>query len=93
MASQFNAIKAKPLTLTLSQRERGLTELSGRFTPTCDFCTDLRLDKPEITLIFQVGVTRKITTVSPLSLGERARVRERLLSARLRTPDLPPGKR
>jgi len=29
MVSQFNAIKAKPLTLALSQRERGLTELSG----------------------------------------------------------------
>jgi hypothetical protein len=29
MVRQFNAIKAKPLTLALSQRERGLTELSG----------------------------------------------------------------
>jgi hypothetical protein len=29
MVRQFNAIKAKPLTLTLSQRERGLTEVSG----------------------------------------------------------------
>jgi hypothetical protein len=51
------------------------------------------LAKPEITLIFQVDVTRKITTVSPLSLRERARVRERLLSAQPPTPDLPPGKR
>jgi len=29
MVSQFNAIKAKPLTLALSQRERGLAELFG----------------------------------------------------------------
>jgi hypothetical protein len=29
MVSQFSAIKAKPLTLALSQRERELTEVSG----------------------------------------------------------------
>jgi hypothetical protein len=51
------------------------------------------LAKPEITPIIQVDVTRKITTVSPLSLRERARVRERLLSAQPPTPDLPRGKR
>jgi hypothetical protein len=58
-----------------------------------DFYADLRLAKPEITPIIQVDVTRKITTVSPLSLRERARVRERLLPAQPPTPDLPPGKR
>jgi hypothetical protein len=93
MVSQFNAIKAKPLTLALSQRERGLTELSWCCTPTCDFSGELRLAKPEITSIIQVDVTRKIATVSPLSLRERVRVRERRLSTRLRTPDLPTGKR
>jgi hypothetical protein len=46
MVRQFNAIKAKPLTLTLSQRERGLTEVSGRCTPTCDFSGELGLAKP-----------------------------------------------
>jgi hypothetical protein len=51
------------------------------------------LAKPEITLIFQVDVTRKFATVSPLSLRERVRVRGRLLSAQPPTPDLPPGKR
>ncbi|OFJ42265.1 hypothetical protein BJN42_04235 [Pseudomonas koreensis] len=93
MVSQFNAMKAKPLTLALSQRERGLTELSWCCTPTCDFSGELRLAKPEITSIIQVDVTRKITTVSPLSLRERVRVRRRLLSAQPPTPDLPPGKR
>jgi hypothetical protein len=33
------------------------------------------LFKPEFGLVFQVGVTRKNNSVSPLSLWERARVR------------------
>jgi len=73
MVSQFNAIKAKPLTLALSQRERGLTELSGGCTPTCDFSGALCFARLEFALIFQVDISRKITTVSPLSLRERVR--------------------
>jgi len=40
---------------------------TGRVT-TCDLGAYLRLAKPEITSIIQVDVTRKITTISPLSL-------------------------
>jgi hypothetical protein len=65
---------------------------TGRVT-TCDLGAYLRLAKPEITSIIQVDVTRKITTISPLSLRERARVRAGFLSARPPTPDLPSGKR
>jgi hypothetical protein len=53
---------AKPLTLTLSRRERGLTESAGRCTPTCDFSDEPGLAKPEFALIFQVDISRKITS-------------------------------
>jgi hypothetical protein len=56
MVIQFNAIKAKPLTLTLSQRERGLTELYGRCAPTCDFSGELGLAKRGYALLFRGGL-------------------------------------
>jgi hypothetical protein len=36
----------KPLTLALSQRERGLIEVFGRATPTCDTALNENLEKP-----------------------------------------------
>jgi len=69
-----------PLTLALSQRERGLTELSWLFTSTCDFSGDLGLAKPENTLIFQVDVVQKGNSVGSLSPRERAGVRAAVIS-------------
>ncbi|QHC94950.1 hypothetical protein PspR84_09930 [Pseudomonas sp. R84] len=44
---QFFIVSAKsPLTLTLSQRERGLTAWNGRDTPTCD--TELNSDSEKL---------------------------------------------
>ncbi|VVQ24077.1 hypothetical protein PS925_05445 [Pseudomonas fluorescens] len=42
----------KPLTLALSQRERGLTEVFGRATPTCDSAlnSDSESDQKPLTL-------------------------------------------
>ena len=60
----------EPLTLALSQRERGLTELSGV------------IHRPESMVSImdsaqhvQVGVARKHPPISPLSPWERVRVR------------------
>jgi hypothetical protein len=59
-----------PLTLTLSQRERRLTELSGfirrpiRVVSIMDSAQHV-----------QVGATPEHPPISPLSLRERARVR------------------
>jgi hypothetical protein len=50
----------KPLTLALSRRERGLIEVFGRATPTCDTALN--------------SVSEKPTNRLPL-LGERAGVR------------------
>jgi hypothetical protein len=36
----------KPLTLALSQRERGLTVVFGEGTPTCDTALNSDLEKP-----------------------------------------------
>jgi hypothetical protein len=38
--------------------------------------------RPEFDSIFQVGVAQIVTTVSPLSLWERARVREKGITPR-----------
>jgi hypothetical protein len=60
----------KPLTLTLSQRERGLTELSEvKHRP--ESVVSIMDSKPYI----QVGVAPKRPPISPLSLWERVRVR------------------
>jgi hypothetical protein len=60
----YSRSKSHPLTPALSPRgARGKGSRSSCFS------------KPEFDGIFQVGVLRKSTTVSPLSLGERVRVR------------------
>jgi|SynMetStandDraft_3_1070028.scaffolds.fasta_scaffold20189_1 hypothetical protein len=50
---QFFIVSAEsPLTLTLSQRERGLTAWNGRDTPTCDnkSILDSETDQKPLTL-------------------------------------------
>ncbi|PYC19312.1 hypothetical protein DMX02_16990 [Pseudomonas jessenii] len=47
-------MREEPLTLTLSQRERGLTELFLRATPTCDTESNSRFAKP-LTLTLSRG--------------------------------------
>ena len=37
----------KPLTLALSRRERGLTEVFGQGTPTCDTASNTAFEKPK----------------------------------------------
>jgi hypothetical protein len=37
----------EPLTLALSRRERGLIELFGRGTPTCDTASNAHFEKPK----------------------------------------------
>ena len=64
----MNDQKQKPLTLALSQRERGLTELFGRSTPTCDTKSNSGFEKPNVLLPFPLA-----------PLGERAGVRGKLL--------------
>jgi hypothetical protein len=49
-----------PLTLALSRRERGLIQVFGRGTPTCDTALNVDFERP---------------TIGPLSLRERAGVR------------------
>jgi hypothetical protein len=53
----------RPLTLTLSRRERGLTEVTGRYAATCEFESNSWFEEHEDRLPF------------PLSLMERAGVR------------------
>jgi hypothetical protein len=53
----------RPLTLTLSRRERGLTEVSGRCAATCELESNSGFEEHEDRLPF------------PLSLRERAGVR------------------
>ncbi|CAI8871898.1 hypothetical protein EMIT0347P_30665 [Pseudomonas sp. IT-347P] len=48
----MNDQKQKPLTLALSQRERGPTEVNGRDTPTCDTASNSGLEKHEYLLPF-----------------------------------------
>ncbi len=56
----------KPLTLTLSRRERGLTEVFGRDAPTCNTESNFDFEKPKNGLPF------------PLSRRERAEVRGKI---------------
>jgi hypothetical protein len=48
----LNSHTEKPLTLALSQRERGLTEVFWRATPTCDteLNSDSETDQKPLTL-------------------------------------------
>ena len=57
----------EPLTLTLSRRERGLTEVFGRVTPTCDTESNSDFEKPKNRLPLpreRAGV-RGSTTTNP----------------------------
>jgi len=43
----FYSLNQKPLTLALSQRERGLIAVFGRGTPTCDTESNSDFEKPK----------------------------------------------
>jgi hypothetical protein len=57
----------KPLTLTLSRRERGLTEVSCCITSTCKIESTM-----DSTQRLQVDVLLKYLRIGPLSPRERA---------------------
>jgi hypothetical protein len=48
----------EPLTLALSRRERGLTEVDGRGTPTCDTESNSSFEKHNDLLPFPTKVKR-----------------------------------
>jgi len=44
---ELQSVNQQPLTLTLSQREKGLTEVFWSDTPKCDTAVNLGFEKPK----------------------------------------------